>query len=274
MMPEEWQLTIEGNVEHPMTLTRDDILQLPAVVEMRTLCCISNPAGGPLIGNAIWKGVRLRDVLERAGVKPDTLEIYFTALDGYDTSIPLALAQHEHSLLVYEMNGEPLPLAHGRPLRCLFPGRYGMKQPKWLQKITATTKPRKGYWEAQGWTNDAFIKPFSRIDAPDELATIETSTLSIQGVGFSNDSGIKKLDISPDDGATWLEADLTRAPAPYVWTRFEWNGAAPPDGEHVLLARTTDNDGNQQVREQGSMFGSTFPDGTAAMHQVPIRVKS
>jgi hypothetical protein len=272
IVPDDWTLTVEGNVENPLVLTLDDILQMPAVVQMRTLCCISNPAGGPLIGNAVWKGVRLNDVVERAGVKPDTLELYLTSFDFYDTSIPLALAQDPDSLLVYEMNGEPLPLDHGKPLRCLFPGRYGMKQPKWLRKITATTEPHRGYWEVQGWTNDAFIKPFARIDSPDELATITTPTLTIRGVGFSNASGIDKLEVSTDDGATWLDPELVRGPSPLVWTSFEWQGDTPSNGEHILLARATDNAGGQQVRDEGSMFSSTFPDGTAAIQPVPIRV--
>jgi hypothetical protein len=272
IVPDDWTLTVEGNVENPIVLTLDDILQMPSVVQMRTLCCISNPAGGPLIGNAVWKGVRLSDVIERAGVKPDTLELYLTAFDGYDTSIPLALAQDPDSLLVYEMNGEPLPLDHGRPLRCLFPGRYGMKQPKWLRKITATIEPHKGYWEVQGWSNDAFIKPFARIDSPDELATITSPTLSVRGVAFSNASGIERVEVSTDDGAAWHEPELVRGPSPLVWTSFTWQGETPPKGEHILLARTTDNSGSQQVRDEGGMFSSTFPDGTAAIQPVPIRV--
>lgn len=273
IVPDDWRLSIEGNVAHPTTYSLDDILNLPPIVEMRTLSCISNPAGGPLISNAIWKGVRLRDLLDRAGLKPDTVEIYFTAFDGYDTSISFELARDPESLLVYEMNGEPLPLAHGKPLRCLFPGRYGMKQPKWLQKITASTTPRKGYWEVQGWTQEAFVKPFSRIDAPDELATITDSQLSIRGVGFSDASGIRDIRVSIDDGKTWQQAELVRGLSPLVWTSFEWRGATPPNGEHVLLSLTTDNTGAQQIREQGSLFGSTFPDGTAGIQAVPIRVK-
>jgi DMSO/TMAO reductase YedYZ molybdopterin-dependent catalytic subunit len=270
--PEDWSLTIDGNVETPLTLSLADIQQMPAVVEMRTLCCISNPPGGPLIGNAVWKGVRFRDVLERAGVKADTLELYLIGDDGYDTSIPLELGQDPDSLLVYEMNGEPLPLEHGKPLRCLFPGRYGMKQPKWIVKITATTEPHKGYWVVQGWSNEALIQPFSRIDVPDELATITSPTLTIQGIGFSDASGIKTIEVSTDDGATWLQPELVRGPTPLVWTSFEWQGTTPPNGEHILLSRTTDNSGAQQSRDEGSMFSSTFPDGTEAIQPVPIRV--
>jgi DMSO/TMAO reductase YedYZ molybdopterin-dependent catalytic subunit len=272
-VPDNWMLTVEGNVEHPLVLTLDDLMQMPAVTEMRTLSCISNLAGGTLIGNAVWKGVRLRDVLERAGVKDGTLELYLTAFDSYDTSIPLALARDEHSLLVYEMNGEPLPLEHGKPLRCLFPGRYGMKQPKWLQKITLSTREHRGYWEVQGWSKEAIIKPFSRIDQPDELATITTSSLTVSGIGFANTSGVAKIEVSLDDGKTWQETELQHGPSPLVWTTFEWSGATPPNGDHLLLSSTTDGDGSQQVRDEGGLFAATFPAGTAAMHEVPIRVE-
>lgn len=272
-LPTDWMLQIEGNVQNPRTWLLDEIKQLPAVVEMRTLECISNPAGGPLIGNAIWRGVRLRDLLEQANVKSNTTELYLQAYDGYDTSIPVALAENPDSLLVYEMNGEALPLEHGAPLRCLFPGRYGMKQPKWIKKITATVEPHRGYWDVQGWSKEASILVNSRIDEPEELDTIVTPTFTMRGVGFSNEIGIKTIEVSTDDGKTWHEAELTRGPSPYVWTRYEWTGPTPPEGDHILLARVTDNNGKYQVLEDSPILGGTFPNGTLAMHQVPVRIK-
>lgn len=272
-LPNDWQLSIGGNVTKPLTLTLADLKQMPAVEEMRTLECISNPAGGPLISNALWKGVKMEDLLERVGVKPDTMEIKLESFDGYHTSIPLDLALHAQSLLAYEMNGEPPPLEHGKPLRCLWPGRYGMKQPKWLTKITALAEKYRGYWEQQGWSNEARIKPNSRIDVPAELEKIQTARFEIKGIGFAGEEGIAKIEVSYDDGGTWHAAKLARGPTPYVWTNWAWNGDTPPDGQYTLLARVTDNAGRTQTREAISLLGGTFPDGTAAMAPVVITVK-
>ncbi len=272
-LPGQWQLELAGNIDKPLKLTLDDIQAMPAVEEMRTLECISNPAGGPLISNANWKGIRMKDLLQRVGVKPGTVELKLESFDGYSTAIPLALAMDEHSLLVYEMNGEPLPLEHGKPLRCLWPGRYGMKQPKWLTKITAVTEPYAGFWEGQGWSDDAFIQPSSRIDAPAEDAVVRPGTLEMSGIGFSGAAGIARIEVSADEGKTWHEANLVRGPTPYVWTNWSWSGQTPPEGEATLLARVTDNTGKAQTPPSHSLLGDTFPNGTSAMQPVLVIVK-
>ncbi len=272
-MPNDWKLQVVGNVDKPMTLTLDDIKKMPAITEMRTMECISNPAGGPLISNANWKAIKMADLMNTVGVKPNTLEIKVDSFDGFHTSIPLDLAMHEHALLAYEMNGEPLPIEHGKPLRCLWPGRYGMKQPKWIQKITALTEKHTGYWEGQGWSNQAYIKPNSRIDAPQDNEKINQPSFSMMGVSFSGEDGIAKIEISLDEGKTWQEAELVRGPTPYVWTNWHWNGASPADGQYSLLARVTDKAGRQQQREQLSILGGTFPDGTSAIAPVVANFK-
>ncbi len=163
---ETWALEITGEVERPLRLTYPELLAMPAVIEMRTLECISNPVGGDLIGNAVWKGVRMADLLAMAGARATAQEVVLHAADGYHTSIPVELARDPHSLLAYMMNGEVLPPEHGFPLRALWPGRYGMKQPKWITRIELIRGEHIGYWEAQGWSKEAIIQPNSRIDAP------------------------------------------------------------------------------------------------------------
>jgi len=232
-MPGDWKLNVGGNVSSPLSLTLADLQAMPAIEEMRTLECISNPAGGTLISNAVWKGVRTKDLLDRAGVKPNTIEIKLEAYDGYSTAIPLDVAYDEHSFLAYEMNGQPLPIEHGKPLRCLWPGHYGMKQPKWLTTITAVTSKYLGFWEQQGWSDDALINPTSRIDLPAENATISTPTFQAQGIGFSGASGIAKIELSLDNGQTWQNVDLVRGPTPYVWTNWSWNGPTPANGDRA-----------------------------------------
>lgn len=273
-MPGDWKLTVGGNVGKPMTLTLDDIRGMPVVEEMRTLECISNPAGGPLISNASWKGIRMKDLLERVAVKPNTIEIKLESFDGYSTAIPLDLAMNEDSILAYEINGEPLPIEHGKPLRCLWPGRYGMKQPKWLTKITAITDKYLGYWEQQGWSDEAKILPTSRVDIPADNSTVDGTAFQMEGIGFSGEEGIAKIEVSWDDGKTWHESKLIRGPTPYVWTNWSWSGTNPPSGEATLLARVTDNAGRVQNREGVSLLGDTFPNGTSAMHAVIVNVKA
>ncbi|MBI5302162.1 MAG: molybdopterin-dependent oxidoreductase [Chloroflexi bacterium] len=273
-VPKDWELAITGLVDKPLALSLDDIKAMPAVTEMRTLECISNSVGGELISNGVWKGVRLKDVLARAGVKPSAQYIKLEAYDGLDTGIPLDLGMHANALLVYEMNGEPLPIAHGAPLRCLFPGRYGMKQPKWIQTITLVDSLYRGYWEKQGWSNDAFILPNSRIDDPQDNAIVTTPTITLSGIAFSGEEGIAKIEIVWNDRSDWQETRLTRGPSPYVWTIWEWTGPAPKPGKHQLSVRVTTNSGKAQTRsEQASMFGEAFPNGTDKTHSIVIEFR-
>ncbi len=273
-VPSNWKLTITGQVDKEISFTIDDLKALPAVTEMRTLECISNPVGGDLISNALWTGVRFKDLLGQAGVKQGATSLKLESFDGYSTSIPLALGMHDHALLVYAMNGEPLPGEHGAPLRCLWPGRYGMKQPKWIQTITVLNTDFAGYWEKQGWSYDAFILPNSRIDSPQDLAVITAPTFALSGVAYSGEDGIAKIEISWDDANPWQVADLTRGPSAYTWTLWKWSGPSLPAGRHQMYARVTDNRGQMQTKGQAfNLLGGTFPNGTSDMHSIVLDFK-
>jgi DMSO/TMAO reductase YedYZ molybdopterin-dependent catalytic subunit len=273
-VPANWKLTITGQVEKELKLSLDEIKAMPSVTEMRTLECISNPVGGELISNGMWKGIRLKDLLAQAGIKPGARYLKLESFDGWSTGVPLELGMHENALLVYEMNGEPLPREHGAPLRCLWHGRYGMKQPKWIQTITVTNQEYLGYWEKQGWSNDAFILPNSRIDSPQDLAIITTPTFTMSGVAFSGEDGIAKIEIGWDDSNEWREAELTRGPSPFVWTIWKYTGPALPAGRHQMWVRVTDKRGRMQTRpEKISLFGDTFPNGTDQMHSIVLEFK-
>ena len=274
-IPKDWNLVLTGLVDKPLTLTLDQIKAMPAATEMRTLECISNPVGGELISNALWKGVRLKDLLAQTGVKSAARHLKLESFDGWSTGIPLDLGMHEHALLAYEMNGEPLPLEHGAPLRCLWTGRYGMKQPKWIQTITVINTDYAGFWEKQGWTNDAFILPNSRIDSPQDNGVITSPTFTVSGVAFSGEDGIAKIEISWDDTNQWHAAELTRGPSPFVWTIWKWTGQSLAPGKHQLFARVTTNDGKTQARpEKPSLFGDTFPNGTDQMHSIVVEFRA
>lgn len=274
-IPSGWKLKLTGQVDHEFAWTLDQIKAMPAVTEMRTLQCISNPVGGNLISNAVWKGIRLKDLLTQAGVKSGTKELELESFDGYSTAIPIELGMDDHSLLVYEMNGESLPAIHGAPLRCLWPGHYGMKQPKWIQTITVINTDYAGFWEQQGWSDDASVRPFSRIDSSSDGATVSTLTFSLSGVAFTGAAGLAKVEISWDDTNQWQTAELTRGPSPYVWTLWKWTGPALAAGKHQMYARATDNSGQMQVRAQEfNLLGNTFPNGTSDMHSIVLNFQA
>ncbi len=274
---DKWQLEIGGAVENPRSYTLNEIRAMPSVTEMRTLECISNPIGGNLIGNAWWKGVSMRHILEQAGVKPSGIELKIESVDGFSTGIPLALAMHPHSLLAYEMNGVPLPADHGFPLRCLWPGRYGMKQPKWVQRLTIVEQPYLGYWEQQGWSNDAFIKVNSQIRMPDrQEISLSGGPVTIAGTAFSGEAGVAKVEVSLDDGKTWQEAALTRGPqpfTPYTWTEWRYEWTPPAEGKYTLAVRATDNESNTQEKRGFSLLGGTYPEGTNGIHSISVQIK-
>lgn len=273
-IPSNWKLTITGLVDKPLTLSLNDIKAMPSVTEMRTLSCISNPVGGDLISNAVWKGVQFKNLLTQASVKSTAKFLKFEAFDGYSTAIPLQLGMDDHSLLVYDMNGSPLPSDHGAPLRCLWPGHYGMKQPKWIQTITLVEQDYAGYWERQGWSNDANVLPFSRIDSPQDLATISGDTFTLSGIAYTDESGLQKMEISWDDTNQWQATELTRGPSPLVWTVWKWSGKSLPAGKHTLYARATDGNGQMQVRAQGfNLLGGTYPNGTMDMQSIVLDFK-
>ncbi|MFL6214322.1 MAG: molybdopterin-dependent oxidoreductase [Blastocatellia bacterium] len=251
-----WRLEIAGLVEAPMTLTYDEIKTLPTVEQYATLCCISNEVGGDLIGNALWRGVRLKDLLQRAGLKPGVVDIALHASDGYTDSISLERATQDGTLLVYEMNGEPLTPAHGYPLRLLVPGIYGMKNVKWITQLEAIDYDLKGFWQRRGWDDRAEYKTMSRIDAP---ATTVKGEAEIAGIAFAGDRGISKIEVSTDGGATWEPAEVKLALSPLTWVLWHKHWTPPQAGKHRLVVRATDGRGNVQT----SQYAPPDPSGSS-----------
>lgn len=269
-----WRLQVTGSVERAVSLSLTDLAALPVETFMRTLECISNPAGGNLVGNAVWRGVRLADVLALAGHPPPGSHLKLTAADEYHTGIPLELALDRRSYLVFEMNGEPLPADHGYPVRCLFPGRYGQKQPKWLTGIAVQAAPHVGHWEQQGWSDTAFIQINSRIDAATRPAG-PGEPVVVRGIAFSDDSGVVAVELGVDKKERHPATILRQAPDPFtnlVWTEWEWTWPDPPPGVHVIQAKARDGRGLAQRHPRANLLSGTFPDGTSDMHQVTVQV--
>ena len=245
-----WRLGISGLVENRIAPLRlEDIKGMESVETMRTLKCIGDPIGTEQMGNAMWKGARLRDLLQKVGVKDEAKVVVFQCADGYHTAIPLDDAMHEDTILAYEMNGESLPTDHGFPVRLLNPGHYGTKNPKWIVSIQLA-KEHESYWEKQGWDPVANVKLATVIGTPGtEEEIITGSTYIVSGAAFDagHHGGIKKVEVSIDYGETWEEAEIWAKDTPLAWVLWKWKWQVPKKkGPVEIYARATTYSGVTQ----------------------------
>lgn len=265
----KWTLKIHGLVAKPLVLNYDDILHLPQVTQTLTLECIGNPPNGSAIGHAEWTGVMLRPLLDRAGLRSKAVYAALRGADGYSTGVPVDEMMREENWLAFRMNGTPLPPEHGYPLRIFIPGKYGMKQPKWLTAIEFVDHEFIGYWEARGWSNQAWRKVNSGFFYPQpQGGLLETLSLTasakvktpvdIVGWALAGPSGIKRVEASADGGATWSDAVLVENKSPYEWTVWKYHFAPARPGEYSLRVRATDGAGHTQPeRDPDSYFGQS-----------------
>ena len=268
---ERWRLRVDGLVEQPFELTYPDLDQLPGRVEQfTTLSCISNPVGGNLIGNARWTGVPLRTLLQRARLRPGVVDLRFEAADGYTESIPLEKALHPETLLAWRMNGQALPDNHGFPARLIVPGIYGMKHVKWITRIEAVGEDYLGFWEDQGWSDEAVVQTLSRIDVPQEGDTVGPGPVFVAGIAFAGDRGISRVEVSPDGGRNWYAAELEPSPTPITWVRWVWQWRAPSPGRYTLAVRACDGRGRWQDPEERP----PLPDGATGLHRITVTWKA
>lgn len=267
-----WTLGVSGLVEEPLQVTYAELRAMPPRGETRALMCIGNAAGGDQIGNAVWRGVRLADVLARARVRPEATHLRFDSADGYFTCITLAQALDPDTLLAYDMNGSPLTPTHGYPLRALLPGRYGLKSPKWLIGLTLTDSAEAGTWEGEkGWSSTAEVKTWSRIDTPKPYAEVRAGQpVALQGVAYAGTRRITAVEVSIDGGG-WMPVTLRLAVTPHAWT--QWYTAWTPlaSGEVTIQARATDESGFTQHRPPAASRDA-YPDGSDAIHAIVVRV--
>ena len=263
-----WKLTIHGNVERPYSLTYDELLDLDAIEQVRTLECISNPTGGELISTAIWTGVRMKDLLDRASPKANSYDVVLTSVDGYADSFPIAKAMEPDTFVAYLMNGKTLPVEHGYPVRCLVPNIYGMKNVKWLTEVKVETFDFKGYWQAQGWNDTAVINTNTRIDLPGRTVRWSGGAVPIAGIAYAGARGIKQVEISFDEGKSWQPATLEAAAGPITWVRWvlQWTPSGP--GTKTIWARATDGRGDAQT----PVDREPYPDGSTGYDIVTFNV--
>lgn len=271
----DWRLRIHGKgVTRPLTLTYQDLLDSDLIERDITLTCVSNQVGGPYAGNARWLGVPLARLLKRAGVRPPSRggpadQLVARSVDGMTLGTPVeTVMDGRDAILALGMNGEPLPFAHGFPVRMVVPGLYGyVSACKWLADLELTTfGSYDAYWVKRGWARRAPVKTGSRIDTPKPFARPEAGTVPVAGVAWAQQRGIDRVEVRVDGGA-WQTARLAAEDSTDTWRQWLWEWPARP-GVHRLEVRATDRDGYIQTDRRTG----TVPDGATGLHSVVVTV--
>ena len=258
--PAIWRLVVNGLVDHPLSLTLDQIkANYKSMDQFVTLSCVSNEIGGPLIGTTLWTGVPFRDVLAQAGPTQAAHYVHLLSEDGYDESIDLAMINSDPRIMLpYAWNGQPLPAGHGYPLRVYIPDVYGMKQPKWIMSATLVPDLIKGYWVRRGWDLKSEMKTTSVIDTvvTDPLVMRSGRTyVPVGGIAHAGDRGISKVEIQVDNGP-WEAAELRAPLSDLTWViwRYEWPFAS---GLHTFRVRAYDGTGQLQPTDSSAAAPSS-----------------
>ncbi len=269
---QSWSLLVDGLVESPLTFTLDELRTMPAVSDTRVLECISNPAGGSLIGNLEWRGVLFSEIVARVQPKAQATHVKFEAADGYTTSVTTEWMLQPQTMLAYEMNGAPLTVPHGFPLRVHIPGLYGQKMPRWLTRIEFIDYDFRGYWESRGWSNVAAMRTKSIIHMPSDNAELGAGAqVVLQGVAVAGTRRILNVEVQIDDG-DWMPATVVPGGAtPLAWTQWHLTWTFPAPGVYRIGVRATDETGFVQHAEVRGLFGGAFPNGTDAIHRRAVQ---
>lgn len=263
-----WSFEINGMVDTPLKVTYAELLAMPQVERVITLCCVSNEVGGDLIGNAVFRGVMLRDLLDKVGVQPGAEQVYSTSLDGWTCGFPIEVAlDGRDAMVAIGMNGETLPLEHGYPARLVVPGLYGyVSATKWLAEIKLTSWDEEGYWVPRGWSALGPVKTQSRIDVP-RSRNVKAGKQAIAGVAWAQHRGIGQVEVQIDDGP-WQVATLAADVSIDTWRQWllEWE---PTPGKYTLRVRATDQTGETQTEDEAPVA----PDGATGYHTIRVTVE-
>jgi DMSO/TMAO reductase YedYZ molybdopterin-dependent catalytic subunit len=266
---DRWELRIHGLVEEEIRLSYQDLLDLPQTERVITLCCVSNEVGGPYIGNAVWQGVLLADLLRSARIAPEAEQVYSTSLDGWTCGFPVETAlDGRDALIAIGMNGEPLPLRHGFPARLVVPGLYGyVSATKWLSEIELNRwSDGTGYWLPRGWARLAPVKTQSRIDVPRRNTNVDPGLVRIAGVAWAQHVGIADVEVRIDRGP-WGRATLSDDVSDDTWRMWTYDWEATP-GNHTIQVRATDKNGITQT----DTVSPVAPDGATGRHTRRVTV--
>ena len=267
---DSWRLRLFGLVDAPFELTYDELLAMPLIEQYVTIACVSNEVGGNLVGNALWRGVRLKELLDRARIRPEATQIVGRSVDGFTVGFPTAhaIAEDREPMVAVAMNGEPLPANHGFPARLIVPGLYGyVSATKWLKEIELTTWDAfDAYWIPLGWSKTGPILTQSRIDTPRNGASLGAGTVPVAGVAWAPDRGIDAVEIRVD-GGSWQRAETSTPISDATWVQFvySWDARA---GDHTIEVRATDGTGEVQTDERTR----PAPDGARGHHTIQVSV--
>lgn len=268
--PDTWTLTIDGMVDKKVVLTFNDLIQMGLDEYAITLTCVSNEVGGNLLGNATWLGVPVRNVLEMAGVQSGADMVLSRSIDGFTASTPLESLTDDglDAILAVAMNGEPLPLEHGFPVRMVVPGLYGyVSATKWLTELKVTTfDADEAYWTPRGYSAKAPIKFSSRIDTPRSGTPVPAGRTPIAGVAWAQTVGIQSVEVNIDD-AGWQPATLSTPINADTWVQWFVDWDATP-GTHYVAVRATNKNGDLQIEERAPIA----PDGSSGWQRTLISV--
>ena len=268
--PSTWRLVIDGMVDQRVEMSFQDLLDMGLDEYSITLTCVSNEVGGELVGSARWLGVPVRDVLKKAGVTTDADMVLSRSIDGYTASTPLSALTDENldAILAVAMNGEPLPLEHGFPVRMVVPGLYGyVSATKWLTQLTVTTfADDEAYWTPRGYSAEAPIKFSSRVDTPKVGEAVAAGRIPIAGVAWAQSVGIERVEVSIDDG-DWVAATLSAPVNDDTWVQWFMEWDATP-GTHYVAVRAVNRNGDLQIEERAPIA----PDGSSGWQRSLVRV--
>lgn len=277
----DWSLAVKGLVNNPVAITYEELKSMNSVEEFATLSCISNKIGGNLISTALWKGVKLKDILSRAGIQSNVKYIVFRCSDGYDVGIPLENGMMDGTVLAYDMNNSPLTNEHGYPVRAIVPGFYGMMNPKWITEIELVDKTYEGFWQRKGWTNNGIKNINSSVIIPGNQpiddrfphlvpnnSFMTGKNIPIAGIAFAGDKGISKVEVSVDGGTTWKTAIVKDPLSQYTWVLWTSGFTALDKGNYKIIVRATDKTGQIQTSE----LEDPFPNGANGYNQLDISV--
>ena len=269
--PATWRLRIHGMVQREVTLTFANLLRRPLIEAYVTLTCVSNPVGGPYVGNARWLGASLADLIRQARPLAGANQLLCTSVDGFTSGTPLPIVlDGRDALLAVAMNGTALPIVHGFPARMVVPGLYGyVSATKWVTDIEVTTfAAAYAYWAQRGWSQQAPIKTESRIDVPAGGASLAPGRIPVAGVAWAQHKGIAAVEVRLN-GGPWHEARLAAVPGIDTWRQWVWEWPASP-GNYLIEARATDATGYTQTAAQVQ----PTPNGASGYPSAQVTVRS
>ena len=263
-----WQLRIHGMVDHPMTLTLNDLMKLPMADHDVTLTCVSETVGGGYIGNARWQGTMLAPILKKAGVQRGANQIVMRDVNGMNLGVATdPVLDGRASMLAIGMNGTALPQVHGFPVRVVVPGLYGyVSACKWVVDMELTTFGAfTAYWSQRGWSQRAPIKTESRIDTPGQGTSLAAGKMMIAGVAWAQHRGIEAVEVGID--GKWRPATLAAQDTIDTWRQWYYPWQATP-GRHTIQVRATDKAGSTQT----AVISKPEPNGATGYHTVIVTV--